>query len=73
MPDYVIGLTEQLPATTTPHPPTQFCFDRVSVIVRFADEPGGSDPSYLDASRPVADVLRESERARTTPATTPSS
>lgn len=46
-------------------------FDRATVTVRFADEPGGSDPSYLDASRPVEDVLRE--RARTTPATTPSS
>ena len=46
-------------------------YDRASVVVRFADEPGASDPSYLDASRPVAEVLRE--RARTTPATTPSS
>lgn len=46
-------------------------FDRATVTVRFADEPGGSDPSTLDASRPVADVLRD--RARTTPATTPSS
>ena len=50
-------------------------FDRASVTVRFADEPGASEPSYLDASRPVRDVLRErgQERARTTPATTPSS
>lgn len=48
-------------------------FDRATVSVRFADEPGGSDPSFLDASRPVADVLRDAERARTTPATTPSS
>lgn len=47
-------------------------FDRATVTVRFADEPG-VDPSYLDASRPVADVLRDAERARTTPATTPSS
>lgn len=46
-------------------------YDRASVVVRFADEPGASEPSYLDASRPVKDVLRE--RARTTPATTPSS
>ena len=34
-------------------------FDRATVAVRFADEPGASDPSYLDASRPVGDVLRE--------------
>lgn len=46
-------------------------FERANVVVRFADEPGGSDPSYLDASRPIVDVL--DERARTTPATTPSS
>lgn len=46
-------------------------FDRATVTVRFADEPGASEPSYLDASRPVEEVLRE--RARTTPATTPSS
>lgn len=46
-------------------------FDRANVTVRFADEPGASEPSYLDASRPVEEVLRE--RARTTPATTPSS
>lgn len=46
-------------------------FGRAKVTVRFADEPGGSDPSYLDASRPIRDVL--DERARTTPATTPSS
>jgi len=45
-------------------------FDRATVTVRFADEPG-VDPSFLDASRPVSEVLRE--RARTTPATTPSS
>lgn len=44
-------------------------FDRASVTVRFADEPGASDPSRLDTSRAVEDVLRE----RTTPATTPSS
>lgn len=48
-------------------------FDRARVTVRFADEPGGSDPSRLDASRRVEDVLRERARARTTPATTPSS
>ena len=46
-------------------------FDRARVTVRFADEPGAGDPSFLDASRPVEDVLRE--RARMTPATTPSS
>lgn len=46
-------------------------FDRASVVVRFADEPGASPRSVLDASRPVADVLRE--KTRTTPATTPSS
>lgn len=46
-------------------------FDRATVSVRFADERGGSDPSYLDASRPVADVLRE--RARTKSGTMPGS
>lgn len=46
-------------------------FDRATVTVRFADEPGAAPPSFLDASRPVSEVLRE--RARTTPATTPSS
>lgn len=46
-------------------------FDRAQVTVRFADEPGAAEPSFLDASRPVSEVLRE--RARTTPATTPSS
>lgn len=46
-------------------------FDRATVTVRFADEPGASEPSFLDASRPIEEVLRE--RARTTPATTPSS
>ena len=40
-------------------------FDRARVVVRFADEPGGSEPSFLDASRPVEEVLRE--RAETTP------
>lgn len=48
-------------------------FRDARVTVRFADEPDGSDPSRLDASRPVEDVLRERARARTTPATTPSS
>lgn len=48
-------------------------FSNARVTVRFADEPGGSDSSRLDASRPVEDVLRERARARTTPATTPSS
>lgn len=48
-------------------------FRNARVTVRFADEPGGSDPSFLDASRPVEEVLRERARARTTPATTPSS
>ena len=41
------------------------------VVARFANEPGPGAPSYLDASRRVEDVLRE--RARTSPATTPSS
>lgn len=48
-------------------------FDRATVTVRFADEPGASEPSFLDASRPVRDVLQERARARTSPATTPSS
>lgn len=46
-------------------------FGRARVTVRFADEPGAAEPSMIDASRPVSDVLQE--RARTTPATTPSS
>ncbi len=48
-------------------------FDKARVTVRFADEPGGADPSFLDPSRPVEEVLRERARSRTTPATTPSS
>jgi len=46
-------------------------FERAQVTVRFADEPGVTEPSFIDASRPVSEVLQE--RARTTPATTPSS
>lgn len=45
-------------------------FERATVTVRFADEPGAAEPSYLDASRPVEDVLRE--RAGS-PVKTPSS
>lgn len=44
-------------------------YERVTVAVRFADEPDGKDPSYLDQSRRVEDVLKE--RARTTPGVTP--
>lgn len=44
---------------------------QAEVVARFADEARAGEPSYLDVSRPIKDVLRE--RARTTPATTPSS
>lgn len=44
---------------------------QAQVVASFADEAGSPEPSRWDVSRPVEDVLRE--RARTTPATTPSS
>jgi hypothetical protein len=34
------------------------------VDVRFADEPGSRDPSLMDRSRRVEDVLKEREQAR---------
>lgn len=34
-------------------------YDKVTVDVRFADEAGSRDPSYLDRSRRIEDVLKE--------------
>lgn len=48
-------------------------FGRARVNVRFADDPETAKKEYMDASRPVEDVLTERARARTTPATKPSS
>lgn len=44
---------------------------QAQVVARFADEAGSREASQWDVSRSVEEVLRE--RARTTPATTPSS